>query len=73
MYRVKIANLFTALIHMYPFFFSHVGEKLLMSRGSSVVEQGPEKPCVGSSILLPGTIIFEAKSSSHISGISSDG
>lgn len=31
----------------------------ILSRGSSVVEQGPEKPCVGSSILLPGTTIIE--------------
>ncbi len=29
-----------------------------MRRGSSVVEQRPEKPCVGSSILLLGTIHF---------------
>ena len=30
-----------------------------MSQGSSVVEQRPEKPCVGSSILPLGTTIIQ--------------
>ena len=47
---------------MFAYFFNslyNLLRKFFMRRGSSVVEQRIENPCVESSILSPGTIEFE--------------